>query len=61
MTTMTVVMQQARLLMTIEDQGETAAISTKQPSDNELLQLQQQLSDLLKEVAALSLHQPGKP
>ena len=61
MTTLTVAMQWARLLMTIEDQGETAAISTKQPSANEFLQLQQQLSDLSEQVAALSLHQPGKP
>ena len=59
--TLAVAMQRARLLMTIEDQGETAAISTKQPSANEFLQLQQQLSDLSEQVAALSLHQPGKP
>ena len=47
--------------MTIEDQGETAAMSTEQPSANEFLQLQQQLSDLSEQVAPLSLHQPGKP
>ena len=60
-TTLTVATQRARLLMTIEDQGETAAMSTKQPSANEFLQLQQQLSDLSKQVAPLSIHQPGKP
>ena len=60
-TTLTIAMQRARLLVTIEDQGETAAMSTKQPSANEFLQLQQQLSDLSEQMASLSLHQPGKP
>ena len=47
--------ERAKLLMTIDHHGETAAITTKQP---EFLQLQQQLTDLSEQVAALSLHQP---
>ena len=50
--------ERAKLLMTIDHHGETAAITTKQP---EFLQLQQQLTDLSEQVAALSLRQPRIP
>ena len=50
--------ERAKLLMTIEHHGETAAITAKQP---EFLQLQQQLTDLSEQVAALSLRQPKIP
>ena len=57
-TTLTGAVEHAKLLMTIEHHGETAAITTKQP---EFLQLQQQLTDLSEQVAALSLRQPRIP
>ena len=57
-TTLTGAVERAKLLMTIEHHGETAAITTKQP---EFLQLQQQLTDLSEQVAALSLRQPWIP
>ena len=54
-TTLTDAVERAKLLMTIEH-CEVAA-TTKQP---EFLQLQQQLSDLSEQVAAISFHTLGK-
>ena len=54
-------MEWAKLLMTIEHHTESAAITTKQSSNSEFLQLQQQLSDLSEQVAALSLRKLAKP
>ena len=54
-TTLTGAVERAKFLMTIEHRGETAAITTKQP---EYLQLEQLLTDLSEQVAALSFHQP---
>ena len=60
-TTLTDAVERAKLLMTIEYHSEAAAIATKQTSNNEFLQLQQQLTDLSEQVAALSFRRLGKP
>ena len=54
-TTLTDAVERAKLLMTIEHRE--VAATTKQP---EFLQLQQQLSDLSEQVAAMSFHTLGK-
>ena len=61
MTTLTDAVERAKLLMTIGYHSEAVAITTKQPSNNEFLQLQQQLTDLSEQVAALSFRRLGKP
>lgn len=59
-TTLTEVIERAKLLMTIEHHSEAAAVTAKQASDSEFSLLQQQLTDLSEQVAALSLQRSGK-
>ena len=56
-TTLTAAIERAKILMTVEQHTLEATVAAAQPKPTELLQLQQQITDLSAQVAALTTRQ----
>ena len=59
--TLSEAVERAKLIMTVENHSQAAAVSTKPTSTGDIQQLQQQLTVLSEQVAALSIQRPAQP
>ena len=59
--TLTEAVERAKLIMVVDHHSQTAAVSTRPTSTSDIQQLQQQLTALSEQVAALSIHRTAQP